>query len=562
MLFASVLIAGTVALVPANAQQSTVPPTPSHPRNIILILRDQTRYDLPVAAGYQMPALDRLAQQGVTLRNHYVASAMCTPSRAALYSGQPPQVNGVFDQMEAGWVPSLRKDRPNMGSMMKKLGYRTAFFGKWEMDLDMIPPNPTVNTSEALQPYGFDIYQPDGDKTGAPNQGYKTDVYTAGESVRWLRGNVPELRASGQPFFMIVSFVNPHDIMYADANVPGTAQAQKAPLNGVLTAPPRNALYSKQWDAALSPTMQESLSAPAMPAALREYHTGWSGILGTIPVDRPDMWQVFNDYYLNMIRDTDASMQLLLDGMDELSLWNNTVVIFTADHGEMDGDHGGIRGKGPFAYEGNAHVPLIIVGPNIPPGQSSDLLTSHLDLMPTLAGLSGVPETQRLDAVKGLPGHDFSGVLAKADTATPQAVRPGVLFNYVGPMTIDSGYLLSSMTQLMQDKPAPPLEELRPNLDKRGFLSFAFDGRYKFARYYAPSNFNTPETLEQILRDNDVQLFDLKNDALETHNLALDSAKNEDVILRMNALLNELIAKEVGKNDGSFLPAAIRPKPQ
>ncbi len=554
------LITGFCALVPAKAQQSAATSAASHPRNIILILRDQTRYDLPVAAGYQMPALDRLAQQGITFRNHYIASAMCTPSRAALFSGQPPQINGVFDQMEAGWVPSLRKDQPNMGSMMKKLGYSTAFFGKWEMDLDMIPPKPTVNTSEALQPYGFDIYQPDGDKTGEPNQGYKTDVYTASESVRWLRGNVPGLRASGQPFFMIVSFVNPHDIMYADANVPGTDQAQKSPLNGVLTPPPRNALYDQRWDAAPSPTLRESLSAPGMPAALTEYHIGWSGILGTIPVDRTDMWQVFNDYYLNMIRDTDASMQLLLDALDELSLWSNTVVIFTADHGEMDGDHGGIRGKGPFAYEGNAHVPLIIVDPNLPRGKSCDVLTSHLDLMPTLAGLSGVSEAKRSEAIGGLTGHDFSSVLANLDTASPRSVRPGVLFNYVGPMTIDSGYLLSAMTQLMQGKPAPPLEALRPNLNKRGFLSFAFDGRYKFARYYAPSNFNTPETLEQIMRDNDVQLFDLKNDPFEAHNLALDPAKNEDVILRMNALLNELMTKEVGKNDGSFLPAAIRPK--
>ncbi len=54
--------------------------------------------------------------------------------------------------MEAGYVPNLRKDRPNMGSMMKKLGYRTAFYGKWEMDLDIIPPKPTVNSSESLQP--------------------------------------------------------------------------------------------------------------------------------------------------------------------------------------------------------------------------------------------------------------------------------------------------------------------------------------------------------------------------------------------------------------------------
>jgi arylsulfatase A-like enzyme len=90
-------------------------PAPNRPLNIILVLRDQTRYDLPVAAGYNMPALERLAQRGFTFRNHYIASAMCTPSRAALYSGQPPQVNGVFDQMEAGYVPNLRTDRPNMG---------------------------------------------------------------------------------------------------------------------------------------------------------------------------------------------------------------------------------------------------------------------------------------------------------------------------------------------------------------------------------------------------------------------------------------------------------------
>jgi arylsulfatase A-like enzyme len=556
------LFLAMAAFAPVAHAQAPATSPPSRPLNIILVLRDQTRHELPRAAGYNTPALDRLAQQGITFRNHYIASAMCTPSRAALYSGQPPQVNGVFDQMEAGYVPSLRKDRPNMGSMMKKLGYRTAFYGKWEMDFDILPPKSTVNYSDALQPYGFDVYEPDGDKTGTPDQGYETDVYTAAESVRWLRGNVPELRQSGQPFFMVVSFVNPHDIMYADANVPGTPQVQKAVVNDVLTAPPKNSLYGKRWNTAPSPTLQDALSAPGMPAALTDYHLGWSGALGSIPVNRPDMWRVFNDYYLNMIRDTDTSLQQLLDGLDELNLWENTVVIFTADHGEMAGDHGGLRGKGPFAYEGNSHVPLIVVHPNYPRGQSSAVLTSHLDLMPSLPGLAGVPEAQRREAVKDLAGRDFSGVLANAETAAPQAVRPGVLFNYVAPLTIDSDYCLAGMTQLLQGKVTPPLTELQSKLGKRGFLSFAFDGRYKFARYYAPANFNTPETLEQILRNNDLQLFDLTNDPLETHNLAFDPEKNKDVILRMNALLNELMAKEVGKNDGGFLPAAIRPRPQ
>jgi arylsulfatase A-like enzyme len=116
------------------------------------------------------------------------------------------------------------------------------------------------------------------------------------------------------------------------------------------------------------------------------------------------------------------------------------------------------------------------------------------------------------------------------------------------------------MTQLLTGNPAPPLTDLQSKLHKRGFMSFVFDGHYKFARYYAPANFNTPVSLEQIVHDNDVQLFDLKNDPLETTNLAIDPEKNKDLILRMNALLNELIAKEVGKNDGAFLPDAIRPQ--
>jgi arylsulfatase len=153
-------------------------------------------------------------------------------------------------------------------------------------------------------------------------------------------------------------------------------------------------------------------------------------------------------------------------------------------------------------------------------------------------------------------------VLATAETASPQAVRPGALFNYVGPLTIDADYCVAGMKELLQNKPAPPLTELQSKLNKRGFMSFAFDGQYKFARYYAPANFNTPTTMEEILRDNDVQLFDLKIDPLETHNLALEPERNKALILRMNALLNELIANEVGTNDGSFLPQEIRPKPQ
>ena len=83
--------------------------------NIIFVISDQEADHLLVSGDYELPARAELRRKGFDFRNHYTASAMCTPSRAAFFSGTPPQVNGVFDQMETGYVPSLRTDRPNMG---------------------------------------------------------------------------------------------------------------------------------------------------------------------------------------------------------------------------------------------------------------------------------------------------------------------------------------------------------------------------------------------------------------------------------------------------------------
>jgi arylsulfatase len=166
-----------------------------------------------------------------------------------------------------------------------------------------------------------------------------------------------------------------------------------------------------------------------------------------------------------------------------------------------------------------------------------------------------LPDSSRTQAVRALPGHDFSTLLADPENAKLWAVRPATLFNYIGPSTVDGDYLGQVMTNLFLNKPSPPLSQAK--LDKRGFLAFVFDGRYKFARYYAPTAFNTPRTLEELFKNNDVQLFDLQSDPAETRNLAVEREKNRATILRMNELLNDLIAKEVGVNDGRFLKQII-----
>src|SRR5262249_56295314 len=109
--------------------------------------------------------------------------------------------------------------------------------------------------------------------------------------------------------------------------------------------------------------------------------------------------------------------------------------------------------------------------------------------------------------------------------------------------TVTGKSIEAVMVGVAKRKPAPPLTEI--DLSKRGLLSFVFDGRYKFGRYYAANAFNAPKTLEQIFKYNDVQLFDLKNDPDEMHNLALDRERNGGTTLRMDALLHARMPRAV-----------------
>jgi arylsulfatase len=270
------------------------------------------------------------------------------------------------------------------------------------------------------------------------------------------------------------------------------------------------------------------------------------------------MWQDYYNFYLNLIRDNDSTLQIVLDAISELNLWSSTAVVRTADHGELGGSHGGLRGKGPLPYEQETHVPMVVVHPEYAGGRSCKAVTSHIDLLTTLTGLTNAEPLHRAAATAGLPGRDFSSVLKDPEKASLTAIREGALFNYVGLWTVDSTYMTKTAWELNKAQDVPPFGALKPSMTPRGFLSFCFDGRYKFSRYYAPNNFNTPTTFEDLLGNNDLELYDLDSDPNEMVNLALNADANRDLIMSHNALLNRLIAREVGDNDGSFLPAELR----
>ena len=461
-----------------------------------------------------------------------------------------------------GWTPSLPTNQVSMGTAMKKLGYETAYFGKFELDTDIVFPKPGVNYSDALKKYGFDVWQPYGEVTGEPDQGYQVDGIIGAEGVSWLRTNVGPMRKQGKQWFLVISFINPHDIFFADVNPPG--ESVQKPLNTALSVSvPADTEFRKQWEFPLWSTLDEPLRVPGRPSTHWEFYKGIVDVMGDIPTKRRDMWRAYNNYYLNLLKDNDRRLGEVLDALDNLDLWKDTVVVFTSDHGELCGSHGGLRNKGPVSYEQNVHVPMIVVHPDVKGGQTTRALTSHIDILPTLVGLTGATHDDVAEITKGLPGQDFSTVLASPSSAPLDAVRPGILFNYVGLSSVDAGFFKGLFEKLKNGgfamTPADFTKD-HPDLSKRGFVAMTFDGRYKFARYYAPSKFNTPRTMKEILAWNDLELFDLQVDPEEKNNLALDPRQNEALILRMNALLNELMAREVGVNDGQFLPAAVRPK--
>src|SRR5262245_53186062 len=182
------------ALLGYPAPTPAAPPADKPPRNIIFVICDQETYHLTARKDYKLPAREALMRHGVTFRNHYIASAMCTASRAAFLTGQPPQVTGVCDQLQYSYQPSLSPARPNMGSVLKGLGYQTAYFGKFEMDKPLLAYSNKENYSESLKPYGFDQFGATGDAPSGPHDGYTTDTLIAGDGVRWLRTNAQKSR--------------------------------------------------------------------------------------------------------------------------------------------------------------------------------------------------------------------------------------------------------------------------------------------------------------------------------------------------------------------------------
>ena len=556
---------GTSSAAQSQAQGASVAAHASGgaagPYNILFILTDQERYfrpgELPV--GYELPAHERLAAQGTSFVNHRINSCVCTPSRSVLYTGQHIQHTGMFDNTNFPWITSLSTEMRTVGDMLREAGYYTAYKGKWHLTKEFETVNtlgtPTKIFTQEMEDYGFSDYFGIGDIIAHTQGGYLHDGVISAMGGSWLRGKGRELAAEGKPWFLAVNLVNPHDVMFYDTDAPGTA-AQSARGITHVARDPVDPLYAKQWDFELPASHAQPLNAPGRPPAHRDFLSSHDALVGAIPNEEP-RWRRRHNYYLNCLRDVDRNIATLLAELDASGLADRTIVVVTADHGDMDGAHQ-LHAKGAVAYREQNNVPLIVAHPAYAGGAQCRAITSHLDIAPTLVALTGAAPDLKQRIVNGLPGKDLSGLLAAPASADVNAVRGAVLFNYNMFAYLDGDYLHKAVAHLQSGGKPADLKSTGavPDMSKRGAVRSVFDGRYVFSRYFSPKQHNRPTTLEELTRFNDVELFDIEADPLELENLAA-SRRNRDLVLAMNDKLNRVIDAEVGEDRGQMLPGGI-----
>jgi len=380
--------------------------------NILLIMVDEERYP-PV---YEDEAIRRwraenlkaqnfLRQYGVEFRNHYAASTACAPSRASLYTGQYPSLHGVTQTDGGGdtaFVPGIFWLDPNtvptFGDYLRTAGYRTYWKGKWHASHPDLPIPGTHDSyltydSETGEPlpenqklylaadrlgeYGFSGWiGPEPHGSSPRNSGSSAAIGVSGRDEFYADDVISlldelEKKDDQRPWAIAASFVNPHDIALFGAYTRLLPTFNFAIDPSVPPVPP-------------SPTAQEDLGTkPKVQASYREVYPQLFQPL----VDS----QTYRRLYYSLQLQVDRQIYRVLKKLQASSFYEDTIIIYTSDHGDLLGAHGGLFQKWYQAYEEAIHVPLIFHNPRlIPKKRTVDLLTSHVDLLPTILGLAGI----------------------------------------------------------------------------------------------------------------------------------------------------------------------------
>jgi arylsulfatase len=476
-----------------------------------------------------------------------------------MWTGVHAKHTGLWDNTNFAWIGELSRDIPTIGHLLREQGYYTAFKGKWHLS--------TVPTSEdGLERYGFSDFQQWGEMYGAPLEGAMLDHTATFEAVDWLEHKAPTL---DQPWLLVCSLINPHDVMFLQTD-PVQAPHPNGLLAGLQTTVQRLGWFERQWDVTMPDNFADGYEL--QPPGVRHYKDSVDLNYGRIPDERSDLWLKYRNYLVNCMRLVDAEFNRLVKALDRLDLWQNTVVIFTGDHGEMNGAHR-MTQKGAIPFDEAAVVNLTVCAPGGPQGQRTAAVGSHLDLAPTLLAFAGLCDEEIRARYPHLKGRSLRPLVTDPSGDGPRgsanAPGEGALVCWDGLYMLDKDWSLTGVLKELSDmslefseeairKP----EELReagrkygaPDFKKRNFFRAVVDGRYKLVRWFSPEEYGNPSTLDELLATSDVALYDLVNDPGELQNLAHcdHPARDPALIPRMLAKLHALVQHEIGEDRCPF----------
>lgn len=349
----------------------------SQPRNIVFILSDDHRWDflrfLPEAPRFlETPHLDRLAKEGAHLRNAFVSTSLCSPSRASILTGQYMHHHRVVDNQRPE-PPGIRF----FPEHLRAAGYQTAFFGKWHMGHDSDAPRPGFDHWAGFRGQG-DYTDPtlnvNGQRRTFP--GYSTDVLTD-LALEWLG------KKRDKPFLLYLSFKAPH-----------------FPFE---PAPRHKGRYDK-FPVPYPPTMANTEENYAtQPRWVRERRYGIHGVdhmeTGRFDNDPVPSFENLYRRFAEAVHSVDENVGRVLKAIEAAGLRENTLLVYMGDNGFALGEHGFYDKRD--AFETSIRVPLLAWAPGaIPPGTVVTQMVQNIDIAPSLleaAGVSVPANTPRMD---------------------------------------------------------------------------------------------------------------------------------------------------------------------
>ena len=383
VLAAVFLLSGAVCPGGAAAQTAAA----GGPRNVVLILSDDHRYDfMSFMKGappfLRTPALDRMAKEGVHVRNAFVTTSLCSPSRASILTGKYAHRHGIVDNSTP--IPPGTAFFP---AQLQRAGYRTAYVGKWHMGHEDDEPRPGFDHWVSFRGQG--VYSdPQLNINGERRQleGYTTDLLTD-QALEWLERQQSGA-ASTRPFFLVLGHKAVH------------AEFEPAPRHRG-----RYAGAPIPYPETMADTEENYRGKPAW---VREQRYSWHGVEhmyhGAMEFDQ------FYRAYCETLLALDDSVGRVLDHLDRTGLSRSTLVIYMSDNGFLLGEHGLIDKRN--AYEESIRVPMIAWAPGyLEAGTSIDQLVRNIDIAPTLLDLAGAGPPEDMDGrsvLAALRGEDVS----------------------------------------------------------------------------------------------------------------------------------------------------------